>query len=751
MGTCALCGTHFAAGPSRARYCSNACRQRAYRLRTAGTSTVVTELPAYADSFVGREGELAGLQSLLRKHRMLTLTGAAGVGKTRLAVELAGRVRRTEVRTVELGRLSGAGQVVQAFAEAVGTYRHAGAALLGTLLAELSGRRVLLLVDNCEHLVRECCDVVDALLARCPGVQVLATSREALRAIGEVVHPVRGLEAGAVRLFTERAGVSATEEHASAISALCARLDGIPLAVELAAKLSRSVPLDELAGRLDERLDLLADADAGARHRSLRAAIAWSHDLLTGQEEALFRRLALVPGGFGLDVAHVVHGGPVIALLAALQAKSLVVREDDGRFRMLESVRLYAEERLREHDEHAVIAERIVDWLCGMGEPGVTSSILAPEQVGVQHQEYDNARYAFARLVAPHDERRLMLATILLRVCLDRGHFTEAGAVLMQVLDQSAADARYRVLALEYASLLAGHEERHDEAVKYATEAVDTAQAGRQELVLCRLFRTLAGAYDGLGDLPNTAWALRRSIEHGVRNGNDVGVALSSQNLGWVQLVLGDVDTAEELVGAALPVLRTRARPDVAAAAVHTSGCIALERGDLATAGARFAESTRMSAASPRAVLESVEGGALVAVLSGRCERGVRLLAACRQMRATWAVPLEPWWRRKLLAAQDVARESLSRAAFTRAEHAGRAMDVRHAVDTALDEETERDAVLSDRQRVVVDLVAQGRTNAQIAATLGISHRTVESHVHNVKTALNLATRAQLTAWAHAH
>jgi predicted ATPase/DNA-binding CsgD family transcriptional regulator len=745
MGICASCGTGFAPLPSRARYCSNACRQRAYRQRSAGTSTVVAELPRYDDAFVGRETELAELLPLLRKHRMLTVVGPGGIGKTRLAAELAGRARRTEVRTVELGRLSRPEQVVQAVAEAVGVYQRVGVPLRTTLLQELGSRRILLFVDNCEHLVEECCDVVDALLSRCQNVQVLATSREALRAVGETVYPLHGMEADAPRLFTERAGAGGDHD---AIAAICARLDGLPLAVELAAKLSRSVPLHELADHLDHRLDLLSDTGEQARHRSLRAAIAWSHDLLTTEEQVLFRRLALLPGGFGLEIAQVVHGGAVIGLLSALQAKSLVARGNDGRFRMLESVRIYAQERLEEHGEHEVTAERIIEWLCAKGEPGVSSSILTPEQVRAQHQEYDNVTYAFARLVAPLDDRRLMLATMLLRVCFDRGYFTEAGAVLMQVLDRSPADARYRILALEYASLLAGHEQRHDDAVKHAVEAVETAEAGGQDLILCRVFRTLASAYDGVGDAANTERALRRSIQHGVRNGNDVSVAVSSHNLGWRLLVQGDVDAATVLVESASPVLRLHARQDVVAVAVHTAGCIALERGDLAAAGARFAESARMTASTPRAVLEPVEGRGLVAVLSGRHELGVRLLAACQQMRTAWVVPPEAWWRRKVDGALDLARESLPHAAFQRALAAGRAMDVRHALETALDKEVVRDPLLSDRQRVVVELVARGLTNAQVAARLGISHRTVESHVHNVKTVLNLSSRAQLAVWA---
>ncbi|MFD4641155.1 LuxR C-terminal-related transcriptional regulator [Lentzea sp. NPDC058436] len=743
MGTCASCGTEYAPLPSRARYCSNACRQRAYRRRSAGTSTVVAELPGYGDAFVGRESELAELLPLLRKHRMLTLTGPAGVGKTRLAVELARRSRRSEVRTVELGRLSRPDQVVQAFAEAVGVYQHAGVALRTTLVNELNNRRILVLVDNCEHLVEECCEVVDTLLSRCPHVQVLATSREALRSIGEAVYPLRGMGADAARLFVERAG--SRGDH-STIEALCARLDGLPLAVELAARLSSSP--DELADHLDQRLDLLSDAGEQARHRSLRAAITWSHDLLTAQEKELFRRLALLPGGFGLEIAEVVHGRTVIGLLTALQAKSLVVREDDGRFRMLESIRLYAEERLEEHGEREVTAERIIAWLCEKGEPGVTSSILTPEQVRAQHREYDNVAYVFAHLVAPRDDRRLMLATMLLRVCFDRGYFAEAGAVLMQVLHQSPADARYRILALEYASLLAVHEERHDEAVKHALEAVATAEACGQDLIMCRLYRTLAHAYDGVGDPSNAAGALRRSIEYGARNGNGVSVAVSSQNLSWRLLVDGDADGAAHLVDSALPVLRVHARQDVVAIAVHTSGCIALERGDLAAAGARFAESAGMTTDTPRAAVESIEGRGLVAMASGRHELGVRLLVACQQMRTTWVVPPEPWWKRKMAVALDLARESLSPAAFQRALAAGRSMDARHALETALGKEIVRDPVLSDRQRMVVELVAQGLTNAQVAAKLGISHRTVESHVRNVKTTLNLSSRAQLAGWA---
>jgi non-specific serine/threonine protein kinase len=216
-------------------------------------------------------------------------------------------------------------------------------------------------------------------------------------------------------------------------------------------------------------------------------------------------------------------------------------------------------------------------------------------------------------------------------------------------------------------------------------------------------------------------------------------------------LVTGAIDDADVLIRESLPLLRAHARQDIVAVTVHTWGCIALEQGDLSAAGLRFAESVRMSAHVPRSVLEPVEGRAVVAVLSGRHELGVRLLASCEQMRAAWGVPAEPWWRRRMNGVLDTARDSLSRAAFARATSAGLAMDAAHAVETALDKEIVRHEALSDRQRMVVELVSQGMTNVQVAAKLGISHRTVESHVHNVKAALNLSTRAQLAAWAQSN
>ncbi|TWP53503.1 LuxR family transcriptional regulator [Lentzea tibetensis] len=764
-GTCESCGTAMTPRQANARvsrYCSNACRQRAYRQRLSSTPSD-PDLPEYPDVFIGRESEIADLGPLLRKHRLLTLLGPGGVGKTRLVMELLRLSRHIEARVVEIARLTRPEQVVQAVAEAAGVPELPGTPLRARVLADLAGRKITLVLDSCEHLVDACCELVDEMLARCPGVRVLTTSREALRAVGEAVYPLKGLSvegrpwSEAERLFVERARESATtfqpsESDHDLIAAVCARLDGIPLAIELAARLVRPLSVREISHHLDRRLDLLNIGHRGAeaRHQSLRAAIAWSYDLLTSPEQTLFRRLSLLPGGFALDTAQVVFDGDVLGTLTNLEAKSLVSREGNGRFRMLESVRLYALERLREHGEEEVMNERILTWLCEIAEPGVTSSILTERQIRRQRDEYDNVAYAFGRMADVTDERRLMLASILLRVRFDQGYVTEAGAVLVDVLATTPATSRFRCLALEYAALFALHQGHLDDGHRYATEAIDTASTTGQERILCRLYRTLASVCMARGDTAATIVMLRRSIEHGLSNGNEISVACTKQNLAWILLIQGDIAGARELVDVALPSMRAHARPDIVAVVLHTTGCVALEAGDHGWALSCFEEGVRVGVDALRTYLDCIEGCGVIALRSGQLERGVRLLFAGESARMVLDWAREPWWQERYDLALTTARELLSRNVFEQASVTGCGMDLYQAADYALDEDSwrpEAEPVLSARQQVVAGMIAQGMTNVQIAARLNISHRTVESHVRNIKTALDVSSRAQLAAW----
>jgi predicted ATPase len=286
-------------------------------------------LPLQLTSFVGRERELAELAHLLAAHRLVTATGPGGTGKTRLALQAAAEALPDApdgVWLVELAALADPALVPQAVAVAVGVREEPGRALVATLSDALRPKRLLLVLDNCEHLLEACARLADVLLRACPHLTILATSREALGLAGEAPYRVPSLSlpdaspgppAGAlsrseaVRLFAERAavvrpGFAVTEDNASAVAAVCARLDGIPLALELAAARVRVLPVEQLLGRLEDRFRLLTGGSRTAleRHQTLRAAVDWSYGLLTEPERRLFDRLAVFAGGFSLEAAE---------------------------------------------------------------------------------------------------------------------------------------------------------------------------------------------------------------------------------------------------------------------------------------------------------------------------------------------------------------------------------------------------------------------------------------------------------------
>lgn len=352
VGTCANCGAATATSRRKhARYCSNACRQRAYRQR-------VNEPVTALDSFVGRSDELSCLTTL-QDSRVLTLVGPAGVGKTRLVKEFT--ADRFEVRWVELASVT---DVVRACATACG----AGEPTLSALVCALADRATLLVLDSCEHAVAECAALLEPLLLGCPGVRVIATSREPLRVPGEVLFAVRPLPLGrAVELFADRARANQLGlriDNSEVLAALCARLDRLPLAIELAARLVTVLPVPELLARLDDRLELLnrGNRTAAERHQSLRAAIAWSYDRLSPDEQHVLTCLAPLPCDFGLDVALAACDLPadrVLALLSALVTKSLLTSSGAGRFEQLEVVRLYGRERAFAGDPPGITAANL--------------------------------------------------------------------------------------------------------------------------------------------------------------------------------------------------------------------------------------------------------------------------------------------------------------------------------------------------------------------------------------------------------
>jgi predicted ATPase len=337
-------------------------------------------------SFVGRERELQEIKRLLGRTRLLTLTGPGGVGKTRLALAAARELQRDAVFAdglwlVGLAPLADAALVPQEAAAALGVREEAERPILGTLREAVHTRRLLLMLDNCEHLVEACADLADALLRGCPLLTILATSREPLNIAGETVWPVpplsipsqpespqpeRLLEYEAIRLFVERAqaanpAFALTDMNASAVAEICTRLDGLPLAIELAVARVRLLGADQIAARLADRFRLLTSGTrtASARHQTIRALVDWSYDLLPDQERTVFCRLGVFAGDWSLIAAEAVCGGDgiepssVLELLGHLVDKSLVTVQPPApgtgrevRYRLLETLRHYALERL---------------------------------------------------------------------------------------------------------------------------------------------------------------------------------------------------------------------------------------------------------------------------------------------------------------------------------------------------------------------------------------------------------------------
>src|SRR5215217_3741934 len=433
----------------------------------AGAPSRRHNLPLARTSFIGRERETLEVKRLLAMMRLLTLTGTGGCGKTRLALEVARDLVGAYpdgVWFVDLAPLSEAEMVPQAVAQALGVREQTGRALLETLEDDLRTKNTLLVVDNCEHLVEAVLGVVDTLLDSCPGLRVLATSRETLNAAGEVTWVVpslivpdshqeaytpQELEAyESVRLFVERANqrkpsFELTSPNGQAVAQVCRQLDGIPLAIELAAGRMGVLSVEQLASRLEDYLKLLTGGRTAApRHRTLRATLEWSHELLGEVERTLFRRLSVFAGGWTLEAAEEVCSEEgieqvdVLDILSKLVDKSLVVAEaspgveGELRYRMLESIRQYCQERLQESGEADTTRDRHAASFLALAEKA-GPELRGPRQVAWLKRldtEQDNVRGAMAWLLGNGESQTVArIGWSLWLFWWMHGHLTEGG------------------------------------------------------------------------------------------------------------------------------------------------------------------------------------------------------------------------------------------------------------------------------------------------------------------------------------
>ena len=769
---CAMCGKDIA-GTKRgrpAKYCGNACRQRAFRQRSRPEEPEQqpgTGLPEVLDEFVGRVSELRRLRSLRRSARLLTLVGPGGAGKTRLALRLAAGVRGGGARLVELDSI-GPHDLIPHVVAALGIRERHGEPLLDTLVSTLRASGLWLVLDNCEHVVDKCAYLVDTLLRRCPGLRILATSREALRVPGEVVYRVGALtlpepgaehdlaslqRSDAIQLFVARARASSPEfaltgENAGAIAELCRWLDGLPLAIELAARRAGQLPLARISAWLTEHPTLLAGGSRTGpiRHRDLRATLEWSYRLLDSDEKALFRRLSVYPGGFDLDAAVAVSEDPDVArLVYALEAKSLIERTaepDVVRFRQLNAVRGFGLERLAEAGESGPARARAISWLAGLAETMVRKG--ADDFVTRRlHQERENLAAAVER-TSPGSDQFVLVAIGLAQVWYRLGQLTRCRTLLAEAL-HCAPGSAYRGFVLSQAARAACVQGALAEGTEFAVEAVRLGRADESDAV------ALCSALDALGfsllcrtKFVDSVAVYRECVAVSMRTGRVEDVAIHRHNLAWALLSAGEAEEAAEVLAECLPVLRSSGSPWRQAAVLHTYGAIQLAKRDFAGAGTTFAEVLRNASTDSRAMAYAVEGLGLAE--RGDPRRVLRLLGAAGELRRRIGLPAESQWRRQVELAVAGAEEAVGPADAGALLAAGRSIPAARLPSFATAEHGRTDP-LSMREFEVAKLVAEGLTNRQIALDLHVSAGTVAAHLDRIRDKIGLRSRTQIALW----
>jgi predicted ATPase len=688
-------------------------------------------LPYQLTSFIGREQEIAQLQGLVASNRLVTLTGSGGAGKTRLAIEVAVRLIDgfgDGVRLVELAALSDAQLVSQAVAAALGLKEQPGTSVSEIVSGWLASKRVLLVLDNAEHVIEGCVRLLDEVLRRGPDVSVLVTSRERLGMTGELTYrvpsltvpgtsetltPQAALRYEAVRLFVERAKLARspfelTAESAPSVASICSRLDGMPLAIELAAPRLRSLSVDELSHHLDHRFALLTDGSRAAlpRHRTLRSLLDWSYDLLAGPEQAMLRRVSVFAGGWTLASAEHVCAGDgidasdVIALLTSLIDKSLVVTHEQAgatRYRMLETVRQYALDRLHESGEEA-------QWRgCHLACFAALAKEFDEAKEGPKQQswlariaiEHDNLRAALASSAESSPMEGLRLATALNVFWRIRGHLAEGREWLARLLDAAPIGGlkRDRARGLYAAALLAVPQGDYAAGKRLLQESLALSREIEDPNGTGRALGGLAWLSIAQGHYPE-AEALGRESVDCARATADRRLLLSG--LGNLAIALHRQDqwaAAHELFEQALTVARELGALSEIGNALQQIARAECDEEHHDLALKHFAEAmTLVHGVGDRpGVIDSLEGLAGVAAATASPRRAARLWGAAdalrQQMGNARSVPESIAYERQV----KPVRATLMAGAFDQSWDEGRAMSLDDAVRYALDEQAGRD------------------------------------------------------------
>jgi len=749
-------------------------------------------LPLELTNFIGRRHELTEAKNRLAGSRLVTLTGIGGVGKTRLAMRVAASTQRTysdDVRVVELGELGDKSSLVDAVAAAVGLRDHSTRPLQDVLIEFLAPRELLLVLDNCEHMVDAVADLAGTLLHGCPQLLILATSREPLDIGGEAVLRVPPLAVpdpeqrfslreltkyDAVTLFVERAAAAVpdfviTEDNATTVAGICQRLDGLPLPIELAAARLRAMSPEQILQRLTDRYALLTRGSRGAptRQQTLRLCIDWSFELLSAREQLVWERVVVFAGTFELDAAERVCGVDLVLddlldTLTSLVEKSILIREEHGsvvRFRMLETLRQYGYQKLEQTGESIALRRCHRDWYEALALDAEAEWISARQLDWIARlkREQPNLREALEFCIDDNPAAGLRIAGALRWFWSSQGLYNEGRRWLYQLLtSHGGAPTFERIKALYSASVMANVQGDLETGAAFLEEGHRlTAETSDP------MMRALVADADGMmalynGDLPRARTQLEIALA-GFSGGQERTFETSVLYvLGLVYELSGMMDHAIEYHERVLAITEMQNEKVYRSQTLWALGIAVWQRGDIDRSVRLLEQSLDLCRAvhSPRSAAKSIEALAWItgkrsdpqrtAVLLGAAEGLAQSVGSTAVIHSSLSV-----YHREC---SQNARKKLSDKAFAAARHKGQGLGFDAAIAFALREQppsisTGMSTRLTEREGQVADLIADGLTNHAIANRLVISPRTAQGHVEHILAKLGFTSRAQVAAW----
>jgi predicted ATPase/DNA-binding CsgD family transcriptional regulator len=765
---------------------------------SAAPTGAVGNLPADLTSFIGRRSEMANIKRALSQSRLVTLVGVGGVGKTRLAIHAAAELRRAfpdGVWFVDLSPLQDEDLLVSTVARALRLQSRSRGWAPAALTRHLAERELLIVLDNCEQVRHASAVLVDALLRVCPSLRVLATSRQALEISGEQLVAVQPLETpdpddprsrqvfekyDAVVLFTERAqavapGFRVSDENYEAVAALCHRLDGIPLALELAAARLRVLSPQQILDRLDEHSGVLRSGSTVApeRHRSLRSLIDWSYGLCSTEERTLWARLGVFPGTFDLDAVEDVCTGDdparewALDLLTGLVDKSILLTEpgaDPVRYRMPATIRAFGWEQVTIAGEELALRRRHRDHFANIYL--ANEEWFGPRQrelLSGMRLERDNYRAALNFSLGEPDEpveTAVHMVGAVAAETMVRGFLSEGRHWMhrvLEVVDEETAE-RAQLLwvdgwhALNEGDITEG-EPQLEASRDLAVRIGDTRDAAIATVFLgmCALMR---------GDVPAAFRHYEDAFGRLRREHDPLGFTMAATRLGFASYLLGDGDRAVELCEAAITESSRHGESWHKAETLADLSTILWRRGDTGRAVEMASEGLRIQRAFDNAVgtAQFLEILAWIAATERQHPRAARLLGAADGVWHAIDASLFPYLLGYHEETEKNSRRVLGARAFDadynvglKSSHADNVAFALDETDSGVLDDGRVEGGLTRREREIADLVADGLSNKEIAAKLVISRRTAEGHVEHILSKLAFTSRAQVAVWVAEH